>query len=128
MKKVIILSLLGLAACGGTKTIYVEPTDAPTTTIKPARTTDAPVAQYSDEDWFLYEIEELIGETYVDDQMLIDTGYMVCEALRAGATMEMLAYLIDDNSNDADTANFLAAISASAVINFCPDQQYKFNN
>jgi len=126
MKKLVVIAMLGLAACGGTKTIYVNSTDAPTTT-KVRTTTEPPVVSWSPEDEFISGVESLVGATGVDDQLMIDTGYQVCEALRAGATMEMLSILITDNSSDVETQNFLAAVTASAVMNFCPEQQYKFN-
>lgn len=127
MKKLVVITMLGLAACGGTKTVYVDRTDAPTTTVKPRTTTEPPVASWSPEDEFVLGVESLVGEIGVDEQLMIDTGYQVCEALRAGATMEMLSILITDNSSDVKTENFLAAVTASAVMNFCPEQQYKFN-
>lgn len=47
MKRLAILGVLILAACGGTKTIYVTDTEVPNspeTTEKVAKTTDAPIA------------------------------------------------------------------------------------
>ena len=64
MKKIIIATsiLLILTACG-TKTVYVTSTEAPDTTVKVVKTTDAPIATsapehvYTDEDEFIYDIE-----------------------------------------------------------------------
>lgn len=131
MKKFLIVSLIGLAACGGTETVYVDRTDAPDTTVKVVKTTDAPVATpappvWSDEDEFLWDIENQFGYTGVSDSNLIETGYAVCNALRAGAQAWDVATALNQSASDYNSQQMLIAVTASAVLNFCPEQQYKF--
>lgn len=46
MKRIIpiIIGTLAITACGGTRTVYVDTTEAPETTVKVVKTTDAPIA------------------------------------------------------------------------------------
>lgn len=139
MKRLVILGVLILAACGGTKTIYVTDTavpNSPETTEKVVKTTDAPIATsapepvYTDEDEFIYDIETSYDKYIsVSDEQMIDTGYATCDALWSGSTgYDVLNSIISSANGDADIEDFLTSVVASAVINFCPDQQYKFDN
>ena len=129
----IIIGTLALASCGGTKTVYVERTDAPDTTVKVAKTTDAPIATpaptlppitYSAEDEFLFDVSSgYAGTIYVSDSDMIDTAYLVCSTLRGGATATDVYIAIAGAGGDTD---FLITLTAAAVINFCPEQQWKF--
>jgi len=125
------VALLGLTACGGTRTVYVESTDAPDTTVKVVKTTDAPIATpaptlppvtWTAEDEFLFDIKNSVGFVGVSDYDLLDTGYMVCSILRGGATGQDLIIAIAGVGYEQE---FLVAMSASAVLNLCPDQQWK---
>ena len=140
MKKIIIATsiLLTLTACGS-KTVYVTSTDAPDTTVKVTKTTDAPIATpaptqppvaWSDEEEFIADIyNENTGPIYLEDQDLIDTGYAVCDGLRSGMTgYDALDAIVSSSEGDAAVEELLINVTASAVINFCPEQQYKFNN
>jgi hypothetical protein len=143
MKKIIIATsiLLTLTACG-TKTVYVTDTEVPNspeTTVKVVKTTDAPIATpaptqapavWSDEDEFIADIyNENTGPIYLEDQDLIDTGYAVCEGLRSGMTgYDALNAIVSSSEGDAAVEELLINVTASAVINFCPEQEYKFNN
>jgi hypothetical protein len=136
MKRIItpiIIGTLALASCGGTKTVYVESTDAPDTTTKVVKTTDAPIATpaptlppvtWTAEDEFLYDVSVgYDGIIYVSDSEMIETGYTVCVALQGGASGgEVINAIIGAGG---DTV-FLTSVVASAVLNFCPDQQWKF--
>jgi Protein of unknown function (DUF732) len=131
MKRVLALGLISLAACGGTETVYVDRTDAPDTTVKVVRTTDAPIATpappaWSEEDEFLWDIQNEFGYTGVNDSDLIETGYLVCDSLRAGAQAWDVATALEQSASDYRTRDMLIAVTASAVLNFCPDQYYKF--
>jgi len=131
MKRILAVGLFSLAACGGTETVYVERTDAPDTTTKVVRTTDAPIATpapqvWSDEDEFLFDIQTEFGYTGVSDSDLIDTGYAVCDSLRAGAQAWDVATALEQSAPDYNSRQMLIALTASAVLNFCPDQYYKF--
>jgi hypothetical protein len=143
MKKIIIATsiLLTLTACGS-KTVYVTSTEVPNspeTTVKVVKTTDAPIATpaptqapavWSDEDEFIADIyNENTGPIYLEDQDLIDTGYAVCEGLRSGMTgYDALDAITSSAEGNAAVEELLINVTASAVINFCPEQEYKFND
>ena len=137
MKKIIIATsiLLTLTACGS-KTVYVTSTEAPDTTVKVVKTTDAPIATsapepvYTDEDEFIYDINTSYDNTiYLEDQDMIDAGYATCTALIGGSSAyDVLDAITSSADGDSDIEELLATVVASAVVNFCPDQQYKFDN
>jgi hypothetical protein len=126
-------ALLGLvAACGGTKTVYVDSTDGYKVSTTP-KATDAPIATpaptlpppaWSAEDEFLYDISQSYdGIIYVSDSEMIETGYTVCAALEGGASGGEVVAAIVGAGGDTE---FLTSVVASAVLNFCPGQQWKF--
>ena len=131
----IIIGTLALTACGS-KTIYVTSTDAPATTVKVTKTTDAPIATpapepvYTDEDEFIYDIENTYNSPiYLDEQDMIETGYVTCDGLQSGLSgMDVIQVIISSAEGDSNIEELLGVIVASAVINFCPEQQYKFDN
>lgn len=135
MKKTIALtiSILALTACG-TKTVYVVTTDAPTTdapvtTVKVPETTDAPIAEaWTAEDEFIFDIEQNYGNTiYLSDSELFDAGYGTCDALKSGATAyDVLDTITTSADGDLDIELLLTSVVASAIINLCPEQEYKF--
>ena len=143
MKKIIIATsiLLTLTACGS-KTVYVTSTEVPNspeTTVKVVKTTDAPIATpaptqapavWSDEDEFIADIyNENTGPIYLEDQDLIDTGYAVCEGLRSGMSgYDAIDAITSSAEGNAAVEELLINVTASAVINFCPEQEYKFND
>ncbi len=132
MKKVMIAALLFLAACGGTRTVYVVNTDAPDTSA-PKRTTDAPIATpaptlppstWTVEDEFLFDIQDsYFGTIYISESEMIETGRLTCEALLNGASGEDVLWAIVGAGGDTE---FISAVVASAVVNFCPSQAWKF--
>ena len=132
----IIIGTLALAGCGS-KTIYVTDTavpNSPETTEKVVKTTDAPIAtqapvMWSDEDEFIADIEASYRKYIsVSDEQMMDTGYATCGALRSGSSgYDVLNSIISSADGDADIEDFLTSVVASAIINFCPEQQYKFN-
>jgi len=131
----IIIGTLALVGCGS-KTVYITSTEAPDTTVKVVKTTDAPIATsapepvYSDEDEFIYDVETGYGHTiYLEDQDMIDAGNATCDALRSGsAASEVLGAITSSADGDSDIEDLLVNVVASAVVNFCPEQQYKFDN
>jgi hypothetical protein len=134
-KSIFAVALLALTACGS-KTYYVTSTDAPTTTVKVVKTTDAPIATpapepvYTDEDEFIYDINTSYDNTiYLEDQDMIDAGRATCDALRSGSSAyETISAIASSADGDPDIEELLTSVVASAIINFCPDQQYKFDN
>ena len=140
MKKILIATsiLLTLTACGS-KTVYVTSTEAPDTTVKVVKTTDAPIATpaptqapavWNDEDEFIYDIENNYDlPIYLDEQDMIETGYVTCTGLQSGLSgMEVIEVVISSAEGDSRIEDLLITIVASAVTNFCPEQQYKFDN
>jgi hypothetical protein len=136
----IIIGTLALVGCG-TKTVYVTSTDAPDTTVKVVKTTDAPIATpapsdtyappvtWTDEDEFIYDINTSYDNTiYLEDQDMIDAGRATCDALRSGSSAyETISAIASSADGDPDIEELLTSVVASAIINFCPDQQYKFD-
>ena len=143
MKKIIIATsiLLTLTACGS-KTVYVTSTEVPNspeTTEKVVKTTDAPIATpaptqapavWTDEDEFIADIyNENSGPIYLEDYDLIETGYAVCEGLRSGMSgYDALDAITSSAEGNAAVEELLINVTASAVVNFCPEQAYKFDN
>ena len=131
----IIIGTLVLVGCGS-KTVYVTSTEAPDTTVKVTKTTDAPIATgapepvYSDEEEFIYDIySETSGPIYLEDQDMIDTGYVVCDGLRSGMSgYDALDAIVSSSGGIASVEELLTNVVASAVVNFCPEQAYKFDN
>lgn len=129
-----IVALLGLSACGGTRTVYVNTTDAPDTTVKVVKTTDAPIATpapttqapWTEEDEFLYDIEtSYYGTIYVSDYEMISTGRVVCDSLLGGMSGQEVIWAVVQAGGDTE---FVTTVVSSAVVNFCPSQIYKFEN
>ena len=131
----IVIGTLVLVGCGS-KTVYVTSTEAPDTTTKVAQTTDAPIATpapepvYTDEDEFIYDIENNHDfPIYLDEEVMIETGYATCTGLQSGLSgMEVIEVVISSAKGDSNIEDLLITIVASAVTNFCPEQQYKFDN
>lgn len=139
MRKIIAISAIcftgiTVTACGKTETVYVERS---TTTPK---TTDAPIATapettyqtlpaepaWTIEDEYLWDIESQHGPSIVDDTTLIETGYVVCDTLRAGVPVEQVALtLIESSGGNYQIQQYLTTVVASAIVNFCPEQQYQ---
>lgn len=123
-----------LAACGGTKTVYVSDTEAPDTTTEVVKTTDAPIATappstqapWTDEDEFIYDIESnYYGTIYVSRYEMISTGKVVCDSLLGGMSGEEVIWAVVQAGGDTE---FVTTVVSSAVVNFCPSQMYKFEN
>lgn len=136
MKKIITLTAFtafALTACGGTRTVYVNTTDAPDTTVKVVKTTDAPIVTpaptqppWTEEDEFIYDIEtNYYGTIYVSESDMIETGRIVCDSLLSGMTGQEVIWAIVQAGGDTE---FVTTVVSSAVANFCPSQIYKFEN
>ena len=128
----IVVGTLALTACGGTRTVYVDKTDAPDTTTKVVKTTDAPIATpaptqapWTEEDEFIYDIESnYSGTIYVGRYQMIETGRIVCDYLLDGMTGQEVVWAIENAGGDLE---FVQLVALSAVANFCPSQAYKFD-
>lgn len=128
----VLAASAALVACGGTKTVYVtstEPpdTEAPETTVKVVKTTDAPLAtapMWSEEDEFVADIRRnYYGTIYVTESDMVEAGRAVCTALLAGASGQEVAFAVVGAGGDTV---FISTVVAAAVANFCPSQAYKF--
>lgn len=136
MKRLVTLATVALAltACGGTRTVYVNKTEAPDTTVRVVKTTDAPIATpapttqapWTEEDEFLYDIEsQYYGTIYVSEYEMISTGRIVCDSLLSGMSGQEVIWAIVGAGGDTE---FITTVVSSAVVNFCPSQIYKFEN
>lgn len=134
MKKIIIATtILLLAACGGTKTVYVTET-TPSETEPLTTTTKAPIptlppstsSPWTADDEFLYDVQSSYnGTIYIAEYEMIKTAKIVCDSLLSGMSGEQVLWAILDAGGDTE---FLTALVAAAVINYCPSQTYKFEN
>jgi hypothetical protein len=126
MKRIItpiIIGTLALTACGGTRTVYVDKTDAPDTTVKVVKTTDAPIATpaptqapWTEEDEFIYDIESnYSGTIYVGRYEMIETGRIVCESLLDGMTGQEVVWAIENAGGELE---FVQLVALSAVAFF----------
>jgi len=84
----------------------------------------------TDEDEFIYDINTSYDNAiYLEDQDMIDAGRATCDALRSGSSAyETISAIASSAGGDPDIEELLTSVVASAIINFCPDQQYKFDN
>lgn len=133
----ITMGLLAITACGS-KTVYVVNTEVPNspeTTEKVVKTTDAPVATpapntWSAEDEFIADVNNGYARPiYLEDQAMIDAGYATCDALSTGSTAyDVLNAITSSADGDSDIEELLATVVAAGVVNFCPEQQWKFDN
>lgn len=132
MKKTIVAIIaMAATACGGAeeKVVYLPSTDAPKTTAKsPTPTTEAQTDWLSDEDAFLMGVQlGADGPVYADDETTIETGYAICASLDAGATLEEISIIaVTQAGGDERILTLFAAVTASAVYNFCPEYSWLF--
>lgn len=125
----ICLTGISITACGKTETVYIEkstlpPTTSPTTTQTPQTTQPA----WTQEDEYLWDIKSQYGSSIVNDATLIETGHAVCDTLRAGVPIEQVIFaLIQSSQGNYQIQEYLTVVVASAIINFCPEQQYQLN-
>ena len=87
-----------------------------------------PAEGSSVDDQFIDDLDSLYDKFIsAPDEQLIETGVTVCLGLINGASGEQIVYqLLAATEGDAEMEDFLKKLVASAVKNFCPDQQYKF--
>ena len=103
-----------LVGCTVERTIVQEA--KPTTTAPP--TTQA---GYDEEEMYIDAIYSIYdGPIYSSDRELLETGYITCDALDAGQTIDELLDVINDAASSADTADLLTSIAASAIAWLCP--------
>jgi hypothetical protein len=133
MKRLAIgLGILSLAACT-TKNTYVTDslpelpaTEVPTTQPAPLVST---LSRFSDDEIAaLVLLDQIYDEPiYVDDEEIILTMNMTCDALRSGMSLPELSDVMSSAADyDASTMDFLAAIAGAAVNTICTDQAWKF--
>lgn len=142
MKKLIFLSTLFLAACGGEKVVYVESitteppvvetTSAPTTTQAPPATRptlppdegEPPMNGYQ-EDVYLDYIKDVAPFWYYNytDQNLINLGVAICEELDAGAQIDRLLIEVMIMAADVDEQlNDTVGLWMRGVVRYvCPE-------
>lgn len=130
MKKLltVILVLAALTACTKTETVYVPSTDESTTTVEETTTTPATVAPEKDYvvdkevlfiDFIYQEFPDVI---YVTDADLLETGYLVCQALDSGVTpYEIAEQLSISGEGDDSTTLLLTIVTGAATGILCPE-------
>lgn len=131
----VILGLGSLVACGE-KTVYITqappstdatPSKTPTTTERPTPTVPESPSPSQVRDEYLFDIyNSYDGPIYADDNLLVDLGVALCEQLQDGVSSDELTDFILLNTPSNVDLSLIATINAAAVINFCPDQQYKY--
>ena len=140
LKSALAIGLLGLTACGGTKTVYVvntepEQTEAPETTVR-VTTTDAPIAvapsdepyRNSDERIFLASFHSMYtGYLVLNDEELLNLGYTMCGAMDNGYSLETVvnAIIYEYPNMSQQDQDFVSAVLASAIINLCPQHEWQ---
>lgn len=143
MKKLLVISLgvLSLAACTKETVYYVEATTTTSpktettvsrTTMPQRTTTAAPYNSYSfTEEMYINSVYDLYtGYIYLSDDELLDLGWTICTVLDSGISIEMLSYyfateFLTQLYDPEDGAEFLAALTAAAVFNLCPQHKWQ---
>lgn len=76
------------------------------------------------EDLFVNGIDQVYGKSsYISDAELLETGYLICDGLDAGQSVEDLLEVINSVATSADSLNFLTIIAASAITFLCPSHK-----
>ena len=125
LKKLLLASclILGLSACGTKETVIIEKEVEKT---QPSYTDDYS-QQYesysSNEDLFLATFKsEYPSEYYaIGEDLLIETGLLMCERIDQGITLTELASSAVANDLDPEMIGFLVGAAVSA---FCPDNMW----
>lgn len=129
-----LTATLGMALLAATGCTTIEST--PSTTLAPLEVEDtapttveitSPAVTYSpstQRSLFIYNIETTINGPVYDEDGAVETGYLVCDALRTGSSIEAVMGAALDSAVTSDQVLFLTALVASAVTVFCPDMSY----
>lgn len=129
-----IIAMTGLigSACSSQETTTTT-TLAPlvTTTTETPETTQAPeeyTASRVDEIMMVQAIQDSTGMVEGWDfqaSTVVDTAYLICANLRAGATAEEVMDMVVQSASSPETLRFLTAVTAGAITYICPDMAYK---
>lgn len=128
---VVLGGLIG-SACSSQETTTTT-TLAPlvTTTTETPETTQAPeeyTASRVDEIMMVQAIQDSTGMVEGWDfqaSTVVDTAYLICANLRAGATAEEVMDMVVQSASSPETLRFLTAVTAGAITYICPDMAYK---
>lgn len=128
---VVLGGLIG-SACSSQETTTTT-TLAPlvTTTTETPETTQAPdeyTASRVDEIMMVQAIQDSTGMVEGWDfqaSTVVDTAYLICANLRAGATAEEVMDMVVQSASSPETLRFLTAVTAGAITYICPDMKYK---
>lgn len=132
MKKALMLMSAGLAlvACTKTETVYVPSTEAVETSVEhttspTTQPTAIPAGDYSNstEQLFVgFVYDQYPDPIYVSDADIIDTGYAVCDALRAGVSPYMVVSgMLSATDGDESGTLLLTIITGGATGILCPE-------
>lgn len=115
MKLAIAICVLALTGCTVERTI-VEPAATSTTRVVEQK----PQSLGIDEEGFIAFIESETGPLLVPESSVLETGYMVCDTARKGATYQEFEEMIYSSADDYEGRQFLTYITASALAFLCP--------
>jgi len=130
-KSIIVIATITFLSSCGKETVYITqpaPTEPKVSNTVSKTYADTYTSSDPEED-FLDGIKTLNeGPVYVNDSDLLETGYVVCDALRSGLSAnDAMTAIADTAEGDRSTYEFLSLITASAVTFLCPEQLYKFD-
>lgn len=79
---------------------------------------------------FISDVEHWYGELFIPipNDTMIDFGHMWCIAFQDGMTALDVQSRIDEGAVDQRDADLHFAIVRSALFNYCPEQQYKWES
>jgi hypothetical protein len=125
LKKLLLASclILGLAACGSKETVIIEREVEKTQPTVVEEYEKPANSQYSNEDLFISTFRsEYPNEYYAfGEDLLIETGYTICDSIDQGMTLLDLADSAIQNDLDIEMVGFLAGAAVSA---FCPKNMW----
>lgn len=127
---IIIASIGWLSGCTIERTI--QPADSMPTLATPGTTQPEmtipmpqPTSRYTAEQQFISGIYAVhAGPILVEDSLLIETGWTVCQGVSDGATVQDILQTADESATDANTYNLLIELSVAALVFLCPEYQY----
>lgn len=129
---VVLGGLIG-SACTSQETVRTT-TSAPTTV---APTTQAPETTQAPDEYTASRVDEIMMVQAIQDSTglvegwdfqastVVDTAYLICANLRAGATAEEVMGMVVQSASSPETLRFLTAVTAGAITYICPDMAYK---
>lgn len=78
---------------------------------------------------FVEDVEKYYGDSFIpmSNETLVEFGLLWCLALQDGMMASDVQARIDEGAVDQADADLHNSIVKSAVFNYCPEQEYKWN-